>query len=133
MAKFTPPIFCVAPKGRQSPRAVTNTSRPEVACAKAGEVLRRLSVGDGFPSLLEIIRQYVAPPAADFLRVIGPHALPPVTEAARLRDQQMIQRIAINVAALIHVAVVERLVEFRAELVHRRENVFVALNPAYVV
>jgi DNA-binding GntR family transcriptional regulator len=50
----------------------------------------------GTISASEVVAQDFAGAAAQFIGVIGPDAFTPVTEAARLRDQQIKKRIAVS-------------------------------------
>src|SRR6266436_917644 len=83
--------------------------------------------------LLKVMRKDFRATSADLAGVIGPPSLTPITIATCLRREQMEQRVAIRTAALVHWTIIELLVELRAELVHRVENIFVAFHPAQVI
>ncbi len=70
---------------------------------------------------------------ADFSAIFRPLALSPVAETTRLGHEQVEQSVAIGVAVLINGSVAESLVELGAQLIHGREQVLVAGDPADVV
>src|SRR5262245_58502344 len=84
-------------------------------------------------ALAKIVGEDFGAAATNLAAVLGPDPLPPVAKITRFGHEQVIQGVAVGLAVIIDRAAVKDLVEAAAELLHRLEQVLVALHPADVV